>query len=256
MRKLLIFLALCLMMALPALAEETPATQTVQCSSFSLELPAAWTVDVDEYNAATHRIVNHILHPTYVYAGNEEYSLVVTLYNHTSDNRSRLSGRGDRAQEHFNLIAEHTGLVDIRGVISSRVVRSLLDARNFVLCRIPGGNDHLATYYNPEKGLGYAFRLTRHNADITPEAADDLLLEICSSLREAGHFYPSDVTGRIVVITHTSANIRTSPDPDSEKLKTAFQGESFPYYGQTSSWYIIDVDGVTGYVSNALSALQ
>lgn len=253
MRKLLIFLCLCLMISLPALAEDT---QTVRGATFTLELPADWTVDVDEYTHTTHKVINHVLHPTIIFAGNDDYALVVTTYDHPSEIRYRLSGRGDRAQEHFNVIAEHSGLVDIRGVISSRMVKSLHDIRNFVLCRIPNADAHLATYYNPDKGLGFTFRLEWKNSAITPEAADALLLEICSSLREDGYFYPADATGRNVVITHPTANIRLTPDQNGEKLRTAAQGESYPYYGQTSSWYIINVDGVTGYVSTALSQLQ
>lgn len=253
MRKLLISLALLLLLAVPALAEDT---QLIDCNGFTIEVPAAWTVDVDEYSRATHTIVNHVLHPTVVFAGNEDYKLVLTLNDYPSDIRYRLAGQGHRAQEHFNVVAEHSGLTAVPGVASSRMVQALADVRVFGMCQVPGKDDHLATYFNKDKGLGYVFRLTRKSAAVTADAADALLLQIASSLREDGLFYPSDATDRIVVITHATANIRVAPEQESEKLKTAAQGESFPYYGQTSSWYIINVDGVTGYVSTALSELK
>ena len=252
MRRLLIFLAF-LLLAVPAFAEET---QLIDCNGFTIEVPAAWTVDVDEYSRATHTIVNHVLHPNVVFAEGTDYKLVLTLNNYDSDVRYRLSGQGTRAQEHFNVVAEHSGLNKLPGVLSSRMVQALLDTRVFGMCQVPGKNDHLATYYNQDKGLGYVFRLSRKTDEATAEAADALLLQIASSLREDGLFYPSDATDRIVVITHPTANIRVAPDQESEKLKMAVQNESYPYYGQTGSWYIINVNGETGYVSTALSVLQ
>lgn len=252
MRKFLILLlALCLA-ALPALAEEI---QRVQCSTFTLDLPTDWAVDVDEFTLAAYPIVDHILHPTMIFAGNEDYALIVTVYDYDANARYAMGGSGNKAQEHFDLLCAHLGLTDGR-VQPSTVVQSRLDSRNFVLAHLTDTADFLATYYNQEKGQGYTFRLRVKNATIADEAAESLLLDLISSLRERGYFYPADASGHLVVVTEGSAHIRTAPDANSDRIRTAYQGESFPHYGQHGSWYIINVDGQTGYVSTALTALQ
>lgn len=252
MRKLtLLLLALCLA-ALPALAEET---QRIQCSTFSVDLPTDWAVDVDEFTLAAYPIVDHILHPTMVFAGDEDYALIVTVYNYDTNARYAMGGSGSKAQEHFDLLSGYLGLNNGR-VQPSTVVQSRLDSRNFVLAHLTGTEDYLATYYNQERGQGYTFRLRVKNAAIASEEAESLLLDLISSLRENGYFYPADATGHLVVVTEGSANIRTAPDPNSDRIRTAYQGESFPHYGQQGSWYIINVDGQTGYISTGLTALQ
>ncbi len=59
-----------------------------------------------------------------------------------------------------------------------------------------------------------------------------------------------------VIIANASANIRSGPDGSAAKITTAAYGEAFPFLGEEGNWYIIDVDGRTGYVVKNLSALQ
>lgn len=59
-----------------------------------------------------------------------------------------------------------------------------------------------------------------------------------------------------VIITNSSANIRSGPDGSAAKLTTARQGDTFPLLGEEGNWYKIDVNGQTGYVTKNLSKVQ
>ena len=61
---------------------------------------------------------------------------------------------------------------------------------------------------------------------------------------------------KYVVITNSSANIRSGPGGDYDKVTTARQGDTFPLIGEDGNWYIIDVNGRTGYVTKGLSKIK
>lgn len=61
---------------------------------------------------------------------------------------------------------------------------------------------------------------------------------------------------KYVVITNSSANIRSGPGGDYDKVTTARQGDTFPLIGEDGNWYIIDVNGQTGYVTKGLSKIK
>lgn len=61
---------------------------------------------------------------------------------------------------------------------------------------------------------------------------------------------------KYVVITNSSANIRSGPDGSAAKIITARQGDTFPLIREEGNWYVIDVNGQTGYVTKSLSAIQ
>ena len=59
-----------------------------------------------------------------------------------------------------------------------------------------------------------------------------------------------------VIITNSSANIRSGPGGDYAKVTTAVKGDTFPLIREEGNWYVIDVNGQTGYVTKSLSAIQ
>ena len=61
---------------------------------------------------------------------------------------------------------------------------------------------------------------------------------------------------KYIVITNSSANIRSGPGGDYDKLTTARQGDTFPLIREEGNWYVIDINGQTGYVTKSLSAIQ
>lgn len=66
----------------------------------------------------------------------------------------------------------------------------------------------------------------------------------------------ADEAAARVVITADSARIRTEQSISGGLIKTAYKGESFPCIGETNDWYVIEVNGRTGYVHKGVSAIQ
>lgn len=65
-----------------------------------------------------------------------------------------------------------------------------------------------------------------------------------------------DAAQKYVVITNSSANIRSGPDAGTAKVKTSLKGDRFPLLGEENNWYKIDVDGKTAYVSKGLTTVE
>lgn len=65
-----------------------------------------------------------------------------------------------------------------------------------------------------------------------------------------------DAAQKYVVITNSSANIRSGPDAGTAKVKTGLKGDRFPLLGEENNWYKIDVDGKTAYVSKGLTTVE
>ncbi|MBE5811293.1 MAG: SH3 domain-containing protein [Clostridiales bacterium] len=250
MRKLTIFIAaLVLMLGAAALAEES---LLMQSSLFSVRLPAGLNPDMDEFSRADFPFLSHILHPVTIQGSNEDYSLLITLYDFPSKERHRVDNKENKPMGLFALIAEYNGLQD---QMTPRLTRMDGDFRDFVAGSIPEKGYYLVTLYNPNRGEGYVFELRVKNNALTPADAEALLLSIATTLREAGIIYPED-TGMTLVVTHPGVNIRSAPDQHSSVLIVAKEGQTFPYLGENGIWYMIDVNGKVGYVSKALTMLQ
>lgn len=250
MRKLTIFIAvLVLMLGTAALAEEA---QVMQSSLFSVTLPAGLNPDMDEFTREDFPFLSHILHPVTIQGGNEDYSLLITLYDFPSKERHRVDNKEDKPMGLFTLITEYNGL---EGQMTPRLTRMDGDFRDFVAGSIPQKGYYLVTLYNSNRGEGYVFELRVKNSALAPADAEALLLSIAATLRETGIIYPED-TGMTLVVTHPGVNVRSAPDQNSSVLLVAPEGSVFPYLGENGIWYMIDVDGKVGYISQALTKLQ
>lgn len=73
---------------------------------------------------------------------------------------------------------------------------------------------------------------------------------------EAAIAATTEAAQKYVVIKQSSAFIRTSPNTTYGRIKTGLQGESYPYLGEESVWYKIDVDGRTGYVHIGMCKIE
>ncbi len=67
---------------------------------------------------------------------------------------------------------------------------------------------------------------------------------------------PLLAVSQYITITNSSANIRSGPDASYAKIKTAVKGDTFPLVGEDNGWYVIDVNGRIGYVSQKLCEIQ
>lgn len=61
---------------------------------------------------------------------------------------------------------------------------------------------------------------------------------------------------KYIVITNGSANIRAKADSKSDRITTAYQGDTFPLLGEEGTWYMIEVNGQTAYVSQGLCKIK
>lgn len=122
-----------------------------------------------------------------------------------------------------------------------------------------------ATCHNDIFDMAYIFEIGRINTSKGAQLDNEVLLTMllqnmtdiaAPSADDQEEQQKENQTGQYVIITNSSANIRSGPDGSAAKLITAKQGDTFPLIGEDGNWYIIDVNGQTGYVTKSLSAIQ
>lgn len=59
-----------------------------------------------------------------------------------------------------------------------------------------------------------------------------------------------------VVITADSGKIRGEASISGSLIRTAYKGESFELIREEGDWYVVKVDGRTGYIHKGVSAIQ
>jgi len=61
---------------------------------------------------------------------------------------------------------------------------------------------------------------------------------------------------KYVVITADSGKIRTEASISGGLIKTAYKGETFELIEQSGDWYVVKVDGRTGYIHSGVAKIQ
>lgn len=247
MRRLILLILALLLAVSFAAAEET---QRIETELFTIDLPASLNPDLDVYNRADYSFLSHLLKPIIIQGENEQYSLLISLYDFPSDERHRIDASVNHAHGLFEMICGYNDRS-----IQGRTARPEGDFRDFVLGSDPAKGYFLLTLYNQTRGEGYVFEMRVKDGSLTASEAEAQLLAIAATLREAGVIYPQ-ATGSTLIITHAGVNVRSAPNQNSAVLCVAKQGEAFPYLGENGIWYMIDVDGKIGYVSKALTQVQ
>ena len=72
----------------------------------------------------------------------------------------------------------------------------------------------------------------------------------------AGEQTAEESAAQRVVITADSGKIRTEASISGGLIKTAYKGESFELIEQSGDWYIVNVNGRTGYIHKGVAAIQ
>lgn len=244
MRKLLIF-TLALLLTLSFAAAED--VQHVETPLFTIDLPTSLDPDLDVYARADYSFLTHLLKPIIIQGENEQYSLLISLYDFPSDERHRVDASVNRPHALFELICGYNGYS-----LKGRTIRPEGDFRDFVLGSDAAKNCILLTLYNQTRGEGYVFEMRVKDSSISIADAETELLSIAATLQEEGIIYPQ-ATGSTLIVTHVGVNIRSAPSQDSTVLCVAKEGTTFPFLGENGIWYMVDVDGKIGYVSKALT---
>lgn len=101
-------------------------------------------------------------------------------------------------------------------------------------------------------------------ADVHFAGTNDQTLSISigktnACLTSANWHYNDNIDAGIsahVIITNSTANIRSGPDANARKVTSAYQGDSFLLLGEEGNWYKIEVNGQVAYVSKGLCKIQ
>lgn len=59
-----------------------------------------------------------------------------------------------------------------------------------------------------------------------------------------------------VVITADSGKIRTEASVSGGLIRTAYKGETFELIREEGDWYVVDVNGRTGYIHQGVAGIQ
>ena len=111
------------------------------------------------------------------------------------------------------------------------------------------GKDSVAlAHYND--GVGFMLVLTAPSADFADYTLKCIGEEIAQTAKQPE---PGEFT---VVITGDSAKVRTEASLTSGLIKTVYKGESIPMKGESGDFYIIDINGRTGYVHKGVSTIR
>lgn len=262
MKKLFaMLLALCLMCgAVSAGAEDAPITvQNVKVGNMTFEIPAEVAVeDHGELTIATATCDNYNL---YIYAIDwsiASFDLYATDYDEQINNfiwlNAMFFGDAQMAVDILNASACKRGDVN------------LLDGQDAVYF----GADGLGLLTHYYRDAGFLIVVEGTNKYATGTRAMETAIDIARSFRidgvteeqmaadaEAARIAAEQAAmQKYVVITNSSANIRSGPGGDYDKVTTARQGDTFPLIGEDGNWYIIDVNGRTGYVTKGLSKIK
>jgi hypothetical protein len=117
------------------------------------------------------------------------------------------------------------------------------------------GNDLLYIVSHYYDGVGYMLVIKAAYSGMALAVCMRLAEEVAVSGKPVAELAEGESLGTIV-ITNSSANVRSAPDGGAAKLITAVKGDTFPWLGEENGWYKIMVNGQIGYVSKSLSAVK
>ena len=170
-----------------------------------------------------------------------------------------------------SLSEQETNFIVLAGVLlGSETAENFYYLANSGSLNLPNGQD--AVYYiSPSlgaishyyKGSGFIILYISNVENYSGEELANMALSIAQSFlldgvseEEMKLEAEQAAAQQYVVITNSSANIRSGPGGDYAKITSAVKGDVFPLIGEDGNWYIIDVNGQNGYVSKSLSAIQ
>lgn len=104
-----------------------------------------------------------------------------------------------------------------------------------------------------------SFFISATSKTISTEELLNNILEIARSVRFDGiteEDMIADAAQDYVIITGDSAKIRSEASISSGLIRTVYKGEIFPCEGESGDFYIIEIDGRTGYVHKGVATIQ
>ncbi|MBQ8555864.1 MAG: SH3 domain-containing protein [Clostridia bacterium] len=248
MRKIIVLLmALCLLCA-PALAE---GTQEVQTPYFTFQIPAELEVTAELEYEEDYAVI----------AEGDRYELLITAGIYTPELVELLKTANDNGEQMNNFIVLHGMYIesaygldyfdlqedDIGMINGDKVVHGFLRVREgaVVIC---------TQFYRD-----YGFMVCVEGVELDNAEGQAIVDAIALSARHTGvteEEMIADAQVDYVVVTADSGKIRTEASISGGLIKTAYKGETFVYVDEITDWYIIEVDGRTGYIHKGVSAIE
>lgn len=257
-----LLMVLCLMLSCSiGFAEDSHTAETLL---FSLELPEGWVVEEVEDCAATraqYGAMAQFMISTRQYRvemdHGDGYDCSLYVYKFPTQDKKYIDQFSDKVKSCFLVLNQYGGMNKYEDKMNLQKLQFDTDTRTFMYTEIQGQKAYVASYYNQEDGLGYYFYLDgRFTSDYNSATAEALLKDCLLALKEPGVNTTIDPNASRVVITGDSAKVRTEASIYSGLIKTVYKGESFIYMGTSGDFYIIVIDGKTGYVHKGVSTIQ
>ena len=104
-----------------------------------------------------------------------------------------------------------------------------------------------------------SFFISATSKTISTDEVLSNILEIARSVRFDGiteEDMIADAAQDYAIITGDSAKVRTEASITAGLIRTVYKGEIFPCEGESGDFYIIEIDGKTGYVHKGVAAIQ
>lgn len=259
MKKLFaMLLALCMMCGAMVAGAEEIAVQEVKVGKATFEIPAELSMTsngllLDGVNIAM--------------CEGEQYSIIIETFDwkampYDLDNTSE-DEHGDNFFMGAYLLFEPDLATNMLG-LSERLIYK----NGMVIIGYATDGVSLVTRYEPDNGC--AILVVQGNSPLTAAQVYEIGVPIAESFRidgvpeedmvadtEAARAAAEEAAvQKYIVIKNGTANIRSGPGSDHDRITTAKQGDTFPLLGEEGTWYMIEVNGQTAYVSKGLCEIQ
>lgn len=195
------------------------------------------------------------------------FEIYFYMYPESMNAEISTSGNADAQQNaNFTKLLHMAGLSHVEKSLRVRVTNPLDD----ILIAEAGfghyvdGNvafQYLGSRYFAEAGIGCF--VSARSADQGEAYITMTLLLLNITLTEESKLAPireaaAEVAAakRYVAITADSGKIRTEASISGGLIKTAYKGETFELIREEGDWYVVDVNGRTGYIHKGVAAIQ
>ena len=260
MKKLFaMLLALCMMCGAMVAGAEEIAVQEVKVGKATFEIPAELSMTsnglvLDGVNLAM--------------CEGEQYSILIETYDWKAVPYDLDNTSGDEHVDNY-FMGAYLLFEDPQKATDMVLASERLTYENGMEIIVYATNGvALVTRYEPDNGC--AILVVQGNSPLTTVQVLEIGLPVAESFRidgvpeeemaadtEAARAAAEEAAAqKYIVIKNGTANIRSGPGSDHDRIIAAKQGDTFPLLGEEGTWYMIEVNGQTAYVSKGLCEIQ
>ena len=231
--------------------DNATSRRLVEGEVYTYQLPAELTVPYAEDNGT-------------LLAECDDYSVLIytaDLSGAMSENINRYSGSRQAASLQVTMLMISSLDTDLGDVISKVRFREvdigLIHGENAVVGQYDYDGRAFAFSTNYYHDTSFVVIIT--SASMKAEALLPIAEDIVLSARLNGvseEEMLADAQVDYVIITADSGKIRGEASISGSLIKTAYKGETYELIREEGDWYVVDVNGRTGYIHKGVAALQ